>query len=168
MRGKSSGSKAGASRREVLALGGSVALSPLITLPMSPPAVAAPDDMAREIRQVTGGRAVTSGRVKVAIPDLTENGNSTSLTVSVDSPMTAADHVKAIHLFSEKNPVPYIARFGIGPHAGRARVSTSIRVADSQTFTIIAEMSDGSFWSGTGKTEVTTPACVDDSDRPQQ
>ena len=156
------------SRREVIALAGSAAVVPVTGLGFgSGVALSAPEDMAKEIRALTGGKAVTRGRVQVAMPDLTENGNSTSLTVTVDSPMTTSDHVKAIHIFSEKNPVPYIARLGIGPHAGRAKVSTSIRVADSQVFTIIAEMSNGSFWSGTGQTEVTTPACIDDSDRPQ-
>ena len=80
---------------------------------------------------------------------------------------SAADHVRAVHIFSERKPVPYVARLGIGPRAGKAQVSTSIRVADSQTITVLAEMSDGSFWSGKAATEVTTPACIDDSDRPR-
>ena len=131
------------------------------------PASAALEDMTRELTKITGGKSVKPGRVVVVMPELTENGNSTSVTITVESPMTAADHVKAIHILSEKNPVPYIARLGIGPHAGRAKVSTSIRVADSQKFTVLAEMSDGSFWSGEAKTEVTAPACIDDSDKPQ-
>jgi sulfur-oxidizing protein SoxY len=152
-------------RRQTLAMAGAVAVSPVLGIAGT--ALAAPEDMAKEIATLTGGKGVKPGRVQVQMPDLTENGNSTSLTVTVQSPMTIADHVKAVHIFSEKNPVPYIARLGIGPNAGRAKVSTSIRVADSQTFTIVAEMSDGSFWSGTAQTEVTTPACIDDSDRPQ-
>lgn len=131
------------------------------------PALAEPDDMKREIAKLVGKAVVKAGRVKVVMPALTENGNATSLSISVDSPMTAKDHVKAVHILSEKNPVSYIARLGIGPHAGKAQVATSIRVADSQTITVLAEMSDGSFWSGTAATEVTTPACIDDSDRPR-
>lgn len=138
-----------------------------LTPRLSDPADASPEEMTREIAKITAGKPVKPGRVTVAMPELTENGNSTSLTISVESPMTAADHVKAVHILSEKNPVPYIARLGIGPYAGRAKVSTSIRVADSQKFTVLAEMSDGSFWSGQAQTEVTTPACIDDSDRPQ-
>ena len=123
------------------------------------------EEMNDELKKVIGQATLNKGRVKVSLPELTENGNSTSLAVSVESPMTAADHVRAIHIFSEKNPVPYIARLGIGPKAGKAQVATSIRVSDSQTITVVAEMSDGSFWSGQGATEVTTPACIDDSDR---
>lgn len=149
-------------RREALAGAVALAAGPLLGTPVR----AAPEDMEREIKQLIGSASVRVGRVKVEMPDLTENGNSTSLSVTVESPMTAANHVKAIHIFSEKNPVAYIARLGIGPRAGRAKVATSIRVADSQRITAIAEMSDGTFWSGTAQTEVTTPACIDDSERP--
>lgn len=151
-------------RRTVVAGGAAMLAAPIVgTLP----ALADQEDMAKEIAKLVGKAGVKPGRVKVAMPELTENGNSTSLAVSVDSPMTAANHVRAVHIFSEKNPVPYIARLGIGPRAGKAQVATSIRVADSQTITVIAEMSDGTYWSGTAQTEVTTPACIDDSDRPR-
>ena len=149
-------------RRDALAGAAAVAATPLLGAPVW----AAPEDMEREVRKLIGAAAVKASRVKVEMPELTENGNSTSLSVSVESPMTAANHVRAIHIFSEKNPVPYIVRLGIGPRAGRAKVATSIRVADSQRITAIAEMSDGTFWSGHASTEVTTPACIDDSDRP--
>ena len=154
----------GASRREIL--GGSLAIAsaPFVG---ALPAVATPDEMTQELTKVIGKAALKKGRVKVVLPELTENGNSTSLAVAVESPMTTADHVRAIHIFSEKNPVPYIARIGLGPRSGKAQVATSIRVADSQAITVVAEMSDGTFWSGEARTEVTTPACIDDSDRPR-
>ncbi len=151
-------------RRQVIA--GAAAAMTVPALPMSS-ALADLDDMQREMKKLVGPAVIKPGRVKVAIPELTENGNSTSLSVSVESPMTAANHVRAVHVFSEKNPVAYIARIGVGPHAGKAQVATSIRVADSQTITVVAEMSDGTFWSGQAATEVTTPACIDDSDRPR-
>lgn len=158
-------SSAGASRREVLAGGLAVGAASMAGIG---PAAATLEEMQVELVKIVGKATLRRGRVKVVLPELTENGNSTSLAVSVESPMTAADHVKALHIFSEKNPVPYIARFGIGPRAGKAQIATSIRVADSQAITVVAEMSDGSFWSGEARTEVTTPACIDDSDRPPQ
>lgn len=153
-------------RRQVVAAAAMTAGAALLPV-CSTPALAAADDMQAEIRKLVGTAGVKPGKVKVSIPELTENGNATPITVSVESPMTEANYVRAVHIFSEKNPVSYIARLGIGPWAGKAQVSTSIRVADTQTFTIVAEMSDGSFWSGQGTTEVTAPACIDDSDRPR-
>jgi sulfur-oxidizing protein SoxY len=83
------------------------------------------------------------------------------LTVSVDSPMTEADHVASIHLFNQKNPQPYIAAFHLGPRAGKASVSTRIRLADSQRVTAIARLADGSFWSDSADVIVTLAACAE-------
>ena len=88
--------------------------------------------MAAAIRSVTGGAAVKTGKVKLDMPPLVENGNTVPMTVTVDSPMTPKDHVKSIHVFNEKNPQPNIGNFHLGPRAGRAQVSTRIRLADSQ------------------------------------
>ena len=83
------------------------------------------------------------------------------MTVSVDSPMTEADHVKAIHVFNEKNPQPNVLSVRLGPRAGKAAISSRIRLANSQTVTAIAEMSDGSFWSDEADVVVTLAACVE-------
>ena len=96
---------------------------------------------------VLGEAEARPGKVTLDIPALVENGNAVPLTVSVESPMTADDHVKAIHVFNEKNPQPHVISVALGPRAGRARMSTRIRLADSQQVVAIAEMSDGSFWT---------------------
>ncbi len=151
--------RAGLSRREVAAGAMALAVLPL----MGGNAVSAPADMAVAMKKVLGAAVPRIGRVMVKIPELTENGNSTPIDIAVDSPMTESDHVKALHIFSERNPVPHLARFEIGPWAGKAHVRTNIRLADTQTITVVAEMSDGSFWSGTADSIVTAPACIDES-----
>ena len=113
------------------------------------------------IRERTGGAPVERGRVTLGIPQIAENGLSVFTTVSVESPMTPADHVKAIHIFSEKNPIAHITSFHIGPRAGRAKISTNIRLGDSQRVTAIAEMSDGRFFSDERDVVVTIAACVE-------
>ena len=127
------------------------------------PAAATPEAMQEAIRKVTGGAAVTRGRVRLDIPPLSENGNSVSCAVTVESPMTAGNHVKAIHLFNEKNPQPNVISVRLGPRAGRARIATRIRLSDTQTVTAIAEMSDGSFWSESANVIVTLGACLEDN-----
>ena len=86
-------------------------------------------------------------------------------TVTVESPMTAEDYVKAIHVFTEKNPQPNVISVHLGPRAGRASISTRIRLADTQTVTAIAEMSDGSFWSDSVEVIITLGACLEDAQR---
>ena len=101
------------------------------------------------------------GRIRLDVPPLVENGNSVTLTVTVDSPITQADYVEAIAVFNEKNPQPHVAVFHLGPRAGRATVTTRMRLADSQQVTAIARLSDGSFWSDTADVIVTLAACVE-------
>jgi sulfur-oxidizing protein SoxY len=152
-----------ATRRRFLGLAGSTAvIGALPALISVRPAEATPETMAAAIRTVTGGAVVQSGKVKLDIPPLVENGNSVPMTVSVASPMTANDHVKSIHVFNEKNPQPNLGNFYLGPRAGRAQVSTRVRLADSQKITAIAKLSDGSFWSVTADVVVTLAACTEE------
>ena len=122
---------------------------------------ATPTEEQEAIRKLTRSAPVKAGRVALDLPALVENGNSVPLTISVDSPMTLEDHVKAIHVFVEKNPQPYVASFLLGPRAGRANISTRIRLADSQTVLVVCEMNDGSFWSGSADSLVTLAACTE-------
>lgn len=113
------------------------------------------------IAKLTGGKPVNGGRVTVSTPRLADNGHSVPLTVSVTSPMTAADHVRSITLFSERNPRPVMAVYHLGPKSGRATVAMRVRLNGSQRVLAVAELSDGSFWSGSAEVEVTESACLD-------
>lgn len=113
------------------------------------------------IYSFTKGRDVRPGRVKLELPPVAENGHSVAMTAKVDSPMTAAEHVRAIHLISETNPVRDMAVFYLGPHSGRAEVSSRIRLNGSQRMVAIAELSDGTFWSDAVQIEVREAACTD-------
>jgi sulfur-oxidizing protein SoxY len=155
-------SRAGATRRDLIA---AVALVPgahlLSVLSASPAGAAGPDGMDAAIREFVGEAPTREGRVKLEIPPLVDNGNSVTLTVSVESPMTAADHVKRIAVFNEKNPQPNVAVFHLGPRSGKAQVQTRIRLATSQKLVAVAQMSDGSFWSASAEAIVTLAACLE-------
>ena len=141
------------------AAAGALGLSAVVAVE---PAHATPASMQEAIRKVAGQARITPGKITLDLPPLSENGHAVPLTVSVESPMTADDHVKAVHVFTEKNPQPDVVTFRLGPRAGRARVTTRIRLADTQTVTAVCELSDGSFWSGTADVVVTLAACVEE------
>ncbi|HEX2441227.1 MAG TPA: SoxY-related AACIE arm protein [Methylomirabilota bacterium] len=147
------------SRREVLLAAGAVALAGVI---VTRPARATPASMQEAIAKVVGAAPVTPGKVKLELPPLVENGNAVPLVVKVESPMTVADHVKAIHVFTEKNPQPNVVSVFLGPRAGRASVSTRMRLADTQTVVAIGELSDGTFWSDRADVVVTLAACLEE------
>src|SRR5882672_8196698 len=145
-------------RREFFGLAGGAAML-AVTLR---PAEATPTMLSSAIRNVVGTATVQTGKVKLEIPPLVENGNTVPMTVSVASPMAPEDHVKSIHVFNEKNPQPNIGNFHLGPQAGRAQIATRIRLADSQKVVAIAKLSDGSFWSASVDVVVTLAACTDE------
>jgi sulfur-oxidizing protein SoxY len=147
------------SRREFLI--GSAGIGLVSALPAG--SVSATPAMLEEaIRNVIGESILQKGKVTLDVPPLVENGNAVPVTISVDSPMSEADHVKAIHVFNEKNPQPHVISVALGPRAGKARVATRIKLADAQRIVAIAEMSDGSYWTGEASVIVTIAACVED------
>jgi sulfur-oxidizing protein SoxY len=149
-------------RRRFLGLAGSVAALGSVPVVSLRPADATPAMLAAAIRNVVGSAVVRTGKVKLDIPPLVENGNTVPMTVSVTSPMTPEDYVKSIHVFNEKNPQPNIGNFYLSARAGRAQISTRIRLADSQKIVAIAHLSDGSFWSATADVVVTLAACTEE------
>ena len=114
------------------------------------------------LKRIVGDAPVRKGRVKLTLPPLIDNGNSVPLSVSVESPMTETDHVKSIHVLTEKNPLPDVVGVILGPRAGRAAFATRVRLADTQTVTAIAQTSDGAFWSDTAEVVVTLSACLEE------
>ena len=135
----------------------------MLALPLAAGAAQAaePEDFAGAERAILAGRAPDADGIAFDMPRLSENGNSVDVAVTVDSPMTAADHVTAIHILSEKNPVPRVATFTLTPRAGRAEVATRIRLATSQTILVLAETSTGRVHRAAQEVIVVLGACVE-------
>ena len=125
-------------------------------------AQATPQAMKDLVARITGGKPMTKARVALDLPPLVDNGNTVPITVNVLSPMTEENYVRAIHVVNEKNPQPNVISCTMGLRCGRARISTRIKLADSQKITAIAEMNDGSFWFDNADVIVTLAACLED------
>ena len=149
-------------RREFLRVCGAVSAAGMLNVLMAPRASATPQSMQAQIDAIVGKAKVQPGRVHLDIPQLVENGNTVPMNVRVDSPMKPDDYVKAIHVFNEKNPNSRVMSAVLSPRAGRAEISTRIKLADTQQVIAIAQMSDGSFWSGSADVIVTIAACLED------
>ena len=149
------------SRRHFLILGCGVASGVQAQLPANIAEIRR-KALQEAVAKVTGNAQVRRGRVKLEIPPLIDNGNAVPLSVEVESPMTAADHVKAIHIFTERNPQPYVLTAHVGPRAGKARIATRARIGDTGEVIAIAQMSDGSFWSDGVRVVVTLSACLEE------
>jgi sulfur-oxidizing protein SoxY len=146
-------------RRDFLTAAGGLVLA--VTLKIDS-ARATPETMQAAIKAVIGEAPLRKGKVTLDMPPLVENGNTVPLSVAVDSPMTAADHVKSIHVFNEKNPQPNVIGVTLSPRAGKAAFATRIKLAAAQKVVAVAALSDGTFWSGDADVIVTIAACVED------
>jgi sulfur-oxidizing protein SoxY len=144
------------SRRVVLAAGLGAALSVAWR-----PASALSDELAHALRGFTGGAPTREGKVHFDIAPLVENGNTVPITLTVDHPMTASNHVQAIAVFYEKNPQREVISCKLTPRMGRAVVATRIRLATTQQLVAVARLSDGSFWTHTVDVVVTLAACIE-------
>ena len=151
-----------ATRRQFLSLAGGATVAGTIPIVTLRPLAATPVTLSTAIRTVVGEAPVRTGKVKLDIPPLVENGNTVPMTVSVASPMTADDYVKSIHVFNEKNPQPNIGNFYLTPSSGRAQVSTRIRLADTQKVVASARLSDDTFWQVAADIVVTLAACTEE------
>jgi sulfur-oxidizing protein SoxY len=143
-------------RRDALWIGATAAA--ILTIR---PAFATPEERDAAIRAFAGEAEIKPGRVKLDLPPLVENGNAAPLTVTVESAMNDADFVRRIAVFNERNPQPNVLTMQLGPRAGRATVSTRIRLATSQRIVAVAEMGDGSYWQDSADVIVTLAACVE-------
>jgi len=122
-------------------------------------AAATPDAMRRQLDALLKGAAAQPGRIRLTAPEIAENGNTVPVTVSVDSPMTEADHVTAIHVLAERNPQPGVLSATLTPLSGKAEVSFRMRLSESQAITVMAQMSDGSAWTTSRQVIVTLGGC---------
>jgi len=146
------------SRRQVLAL---CAASTAAGLPFGDflkTASATPRDARNRLDELTGGFKPNKGRVRIVLPDVTDQGDYVPMRVAVHSPMSEDDYVQAIHIVAERNPTPAVASFYLSPANGRAEVSTRIRLSKTQVVIVAAQMSNGTVYLEKARCKITTGA----------
>ncbi len=111
------------------------------------------------IMKKIGDKKIMEGKINFDLPQIAENGNTVPISFSVDSPMTADNHVKSVHLFADGNPLPDVATLHFSPMNGKAEASTRIRLARTQNLVAVAEMSDGSVYKAAQEIKVTIGGC---------
>ena len=111
------------------------------------------------MKKLSGANSYKSGKVTLKLPEIAENGRTVPLSVSVDSPMTDKNHVKAIHIVSEGNQTPNVISFNLTAASGKAAVSTRVRLGKTQNIQAAAVMNDGSVYLTKQKIKVTIGGC---------
>jgi sulfur-oxidizing protein SoxY len=146
---------AGLSRRAAVAAG-AAAFAALLAPNL---AAATPDKVEAELKKLLGDRKAADGKVRIEAPQIAENGLVVPITIEVESPMSDASHVKAVHVFADGNPLPGVATFRFTPASGKAMASTRMRLAQTQNIVCVAEMSDGAVHMAKAEVKVTIGGC---------
>ncbi len=147
------------SRRMVLEVAGGGVIAALLAGSFAGPARADAALLAEAIKRAVGDSAMNEGRITLDLPEIAENGNTVPISVAIDSPMTDADHVKAVHVFAEKNPAADVASIYFTPSSGAAKASFRMRLGGTQNVVAVAEMSDGSLYTTKKLVKVTIGGC---------
>lgn len=143
------------SRRGVLAVAGAGAVA--LSLPAT--GRATPQEADDYVRKILGGAVAKSGKIQLIVKDVAESGANEPVRVVVDSPMSAADHVKAIHVVADGNPFPGVSSWFLTAKSGKADVAFRMRLAKTQVVRAYAVMSDGSVWQTAQEVKVTIGGC---------
>ena len=141
-------------RQAVKLLGASAAMSLLPQL-----GFATGEAVAGRVAKITGGTAIGDLDIYLDMPEIAENGNQVKINFEIDSPMTDADHVKAVYVFADGNPEPDVAQFNFTPAMGACGATTRMRLSKTQNVTVLASMSDGSFAKADTTVKVTIGGC---------
>jgi len=151
--------RAALSRRQLLISAG-VGGSAIATMALVPRSVLADTaSVAESMKALIGDAAPSEGRIELDLPQIAENGNTVPIMISIDSPMTDDDYVKAVHIFADGNPRPDVASFFFTPACGEATCSTRIRLAKTQNIIAVAEMSNGEVYMAKSEVKVTIGGC---------
>jgi sulfur-oxidizing protein SoxY len=118
-----------------------------------------PHDIQAVVKTLVGDATPVEGRISLDLPEIAENGNTIPYTVRIESPMTDAEYVKAVHLLAPANPHPQIGSFFFTPQSGKATVSSRMRLAQTQDVLVFAEMSDGRLYTTKRSVKVTVGGC---------
>ena len=145
-------------RRALLRYAGAAVGTALLTPTLGRSAQATPEAARALLGDLVRGKP-EPGRVTLRVPEVAENGNTVPVTVSVESPMTETDYVEAIHIVADGNPAPGVASITFTPLSGKAEAQLRIRLAQTQSVTAVARMSDGSLWSASREVKVTIGGC---------
>jgi len=143
-------------RREAMTLAAIAGLAAFLAPKMS---LADEGAVAAEIKKLYGDKKLDSGKIKLDVPEIAENGLVVPINVDVESPMTDSDYVKAVHVFADGNPLPGVVTYKFTPACGKASASTRMRLAQTQNIVCIAEMSNGNLHMAKANIKVTIGGC---------
>lgn len=140
---------------------GPVARADALFRPLSGPEDPAPsnEEVARILRELSGGRPIRRGHVSLDMPAVAEDGRVVPVMIESDLPMTPESYVKGVHLIVDHNPDAHLAAFHLTPAIGSSAITTRIKMKRTTWVRAIVETSGGELWADYTKVLVSLNGC---------
>jgi sulfur-oxidizing protein SoxY len=117
------------------------------------------EEVARILREISGGKPIRRGHVTLDMPVIAEDGRVVPVIIESDLPMTSDQYVKAIHLVVDHNPDAHLAAFELTPAIGAVSISTRIKMKRTTWVRAIAQTSADEVWAAYARVQVTLNGC---------
>lgn len=117
------------------------------------------EEVARILREISGGRPIRRGHLSLDMPLVAEDGRIVPVIIESDLPMTPERHIESIHLIVDHNPDAHLAAFHLSPALGSVSISTRIKMKRTTWVRALAKTSDGEVWAAYTRVQVTLNGC---------
>lgn len=147
----------GIDRRTVLLGGAAGAI--VLALPSRPMHAEENADWRAAVDRIIGDAEPADAKIAFETPEIAEDGATVPFTITVESPMSEADHVTDVHILATRNPWPEIATFSFTPLSGRATATSRMRLAETQDVIALAKTTTGETYLTKRLVKVTVGGC---------
>ncbi|HUR94954.1 MAG TPA: thiosulfate oxidation carrier protein SoxY [Gemmatimonadales bacterium] len=117
------------------------------------------EQVARILKDLFGDRPIRKGHISLDMPAVAEDGRIVPVIIESDLPMTAEQHVKAVHLIVDHNPDPHLAAYHLTPALGSVAIQSRIKMKRTTWVRAILETSTGDVWAAYAHVNVSLNGC---------
>ncbi len=135
----------------------------LLALPLRAPDPGDPEvpneQVAKILKDLFGDRPIRKGHISLDMPAVAEDGRIVPVIIESDLPMTAEQHVTAVHLIVDYNPDPHLAAYHLTPAIGSVAIQSRIKMKRTTWVRAILETSSGAVWAAYAHVNVSLNGC---------
>lgn len=117
------------------------------------------EEVARILREISGGKPIRRGHLSLDMPVAAEDGRIVPVIIESDLPMTPDKYVKSVHLIVDHNPDAHLAAFHLSPAIGSVAISTRIKMKRTTWVRALAKTSDDEVWAAYARVQVMLNGC---------
>ncbi len=117
------------------------------------------------LADLLGDARPTPGGIAIDMPLVSDNGGEIPLALAFTAALAENERITELRVFAPRNPRPEVIEFHFHSERALPRVSTRIRLSETQTVYALASSNRGNHWLAQHDIRVATSGCLMDDDR---